>query len=101
MYTYSLTFSIDPAAEAGWLDYMLHDQVPAMEETGFFAEVSLCRIEAGEAEDEAPGYHLMCRTETLEQLRMYMAQAAAVIHGRHDKKFGKRVFVVDALLRQV
>ncbi len=101
MYTYSLTFSIDPAAEANWLDYMLRQQVPAMEETGFFSEVSLCRIEEPKTEDEAPGYHLMCRTETLEQLRMYMAQPAASIHGQHDKQFENQVYVVDALLRQV
>lgn len=101
MYTYSLTISLEPEAEQEWLDYMKAEHIPALEECGYFDNVSVFQILEPEPEDKSVTYNIQCVAGTMEHLRLYMKQEAPRIHGKHDSTFAKKFHAMDALLKNV
>ena len=101
MYTYSLTVSLEPTAEQEWLDFMMNVHIPAIEDSGYFDDIQLTKIEEPVQEEGAVAYNLLCRAATLEHLKLYMSKEAPTIHSRHDTRFAQRFHAVDALLKSV
>ncbi len=101
MYTYSLTISLEKRIEPQWLDYIRQTHIPAIEETGYFSEVTLLKITDPVPEEESVTYNILCKAETMEHLRLYMSQDAKQIHSAHDTKFTTQFHAVDALLKDL
>jgi hypothetical protein len=99
MISYSVTISIDPAAESEWLEWMTAVHIPDVLRTGCFLE---CRsYKLLESDGENPAYVLQYHCRSIEQYERYRRNFAPDLQKDHSSRFAGRFHASRQLLEEI
>ena len=100
MILYSVTVSIEPAAEAEWLRYMREKHIPEVLASACFSGYKMFKILTTQQEGEC-SYSIQYFCKNLDDFERYQRDFAKPLQADHSKHFENKAFAFRTLLELV
>jgi hypothetical protein len=100
MYLYNVTVGIDQDVEREWLDWMKHEHIPDVLNTGMFVGHRIYKV-LHDNEDGTTSYSIQYFSETLENVIHYLENLAPALIEKHKQKYGGRHVAFRTLLEEI
>ena len=100
MVLYNVTVGIDTAIENEWLAWMKESHIPAVMETGMFAEYKIFKV-LNQEDEQSTSYSVQYFAESVDRVVEYLDNHASPLVQAHQQKFKDRHVAFRTLLQQV
>lgn len=101
MLLYNVTIKIDKSIAAEWLQWMLHEHIPAVMESGQFQGSRISRLLDQPQEDEDETYVIQYQCESMAHFNHYMETYANQRREEHNARYKGRFVAFRTLMEVV
>lgn len=100
MLLYNVTIGVDRDIEIEWRAWMREKHIPAVMQTGMFADSKMYKI-LHDQDDGTISYSIQFFAESIEHVTQYLEVFAPVIIEEHRQRFLNKHVVFQTLLEEV
>jgi len=100
MFIYNVTVKVDWSIHSAWVQWMLHDHMPEMKDTGCFTGFKLLRLLETD-EKEGPTYAAQYFAASKSDYDRYIEDHSTLIRQKYFDKWGNRFIAFRSLMQVI